>query len=91
MVNHNPSKTDECPPNISKKHVHRVTDSVQLFGNDLWTDYDYVVTKDHSIPEKPTHVAAIFCNHLAKLLQKIIAEHGIPDFISFMRARNPDL
>ncbi len=33
-----------------------------------------------------SHVATIFCNHLAKWLQ---TEHGIPDFISFMRARNP--
>jgi hypothetical protein len=35
-----------------------------------------VVTKDSSIPEKPTHhitVAPIFCNHLAKLLQKKVA------------------
>ena len=36
-----------------------------------------VVTKDHSIQENPTHritshVATIFCNRLAKLLQKII-------------------
>ncbi len=35
-----------------------------------------VVTKDSSIPEHQHiawHVATIFCNHLAKLLQKIIA------------------
>ncbi len=35
-----------------------------------------VVTKDHSIPEESTHhitVATIFCNHLAKLLQKKVA------------------
>jgi hypothetical protein len=35
-----------------------------------------VVTKDHSIPETQhiaSHGDTIFCNHLAKLLQKIIA------------------
>ncbi len=41
--------------------------------NLLWSSCK-VVTKDHSIPGKPTHhVATIFCNHLAKLLQKIRA------------------
>ncbi len=42
--------------------------------------------ENQHIPEKPTHprkintshVPTIFCSHLAKLLQKIIAEHGIP-------------
>ncbi len=38
----------------------------------LWSSCK-VVTKDSSIQENPTHVATIFCDHLAKLLQKIVA------------------
>ena len=47
---------------------------------------------DHSIPEKPTHVATIFCNHLVKLLQKIIVSrktntsHHTPCFVIILQS-----
>ncbi len=40
------------------------------------------------LPTADTSHVAIFCSQLAKLVQNITAEHGIPDFISFMRAQN---
>jgi len=37
-LNHNQSKTDECPPNIFKMKVY-CTDLMSRFGNELWTDH----------------------------------------------------
>jgi hypothetical protein len=36
FINHNPSKTDECPPTIYKRNV-RIR--IVILGNARWTDY----------------------------------------------------
>ncbi len=61
---------------IPRKPTHRIT---------MWCATIFckssckVVTKDHSIPENQhLRIDTIFCNHLAKLLQKIIASQENP-------------
>ncbi len=62
-----------CPHERNKNRGFRALHQMLLLS---FVSSCKVVTKDHSIPEKPTHritIATIFCNHLANLLQKIAA------------------